>query len=199
MNPFEYPEKPHGRRHGPEGYATVQSFRPWLRDEFCFACVYCRFREQWGRLKGAFAIDHFVAVSLNPQRELDYDNLLYACVACNLGKAAQLLPDPTQVLLHGNVVIHADGRLEGRTRGSRQIIGKLGLNDPQEAEGRVMWMGIIALAEQSDPALFQRLMGFPEDLPNLAQLRPPGGNRRPGGIAESYYVKRQEGSLPVIA
>jgi hypothetical protein len=199
MNPFLYPANPHTRRHGPEGYASVQSFRPWLRDEFCFCCVYCGYREQWSRLKGAFAIDHFLAVSLHPRRELDYDNLLYACAACNLGKAGQVLPDPTQVLLHGTVVVHADGRLKGLTREAHEIIGKLGLNDPQEAEARVMWMGIIALAEQSDPALFQRLMGYPDDLPNLAQLRPPGGNRRPEGIAESCYAKRQRGVLPVIA
>src|SRR5580692_7387261 len=149
MNVFNYPAKPHVRRHGPHGYAAVESFRPWLRDEFHFCCVYCRYREMWSRLKGAFAIDHFLPMSLNPQLELVYDNLLYACVACNLGKAGQLLPDPTQTLLESRVVVHADGHMEGLTRETRKIIGKLGLNDPHEAETRVMWMGIIALAEQN--------------------------------------------------
>jgi hypothetical protein len=196
MNVFHYPTRAHVRRHGPHGYATVESFRPWLRDEFCFCCVYCRYREQWSRLKGAFAIDHFLPVSLI---KVEYDNLLYACVACNLGKSGQVLPDPTQALLESRVVVYADGRMEGLTRETREIIAKLGLNDPQEVEARVMWMGIIALAEENDPALFQRLMGYPDDLPNLAQLRPPGGNHCPEGIAESCYVKRQNGSLPTIA
>jgi HNH endonuclease len=199
MNPFRYPAKARRRRHGPLGYAKVESFRPWLRDEFSFCCVYCRFREQWSRLKGAFTIDHFLPVSLQPGRGLEYDNLLYACLACNLGKAGQLLPDPTQVLLDHNVIIHPNGRLEGRTREARQIIAKIGLNDPQEAEARVMWIGIIALAEQADPALFQRLMGYPDDLPNLEQLRPPGGNSRPEGVADSYRARRQRGLLPAIA
>jgi hypothetical protein len=194
MNAFSYPTAPHARRHDPQDYATVESFRAWLRDEFSFCCVSCRYREQWSRLKGAFALDHFLPVSMHPLRERAYDNLLYACTACNLGKAAQLLPDPTQALLEDTVVIHADGRIEGRTREARELIGKLGLHDPQEAEARVMWMGIIALAERCDPALFQRLMGYPDDLPNLARLRPPGGNTRPEGVASSCFARRQGGS-----
>jgi hypothetical protein len=50
MNTFRYPAAPHRRRHGPHGYAIIESFRPWLRDEFAFGCVYCRYREQWSRL-----------------------------------------------------------------------------------------------------------------------------------------------------
>ena len=73
-----------GRRHGPRGYADVESFRPWLRDEFSFRCAYCRYREQWGRLKGAFALDHFLPVSVYPKQTRTYDNLLYACRAWNV-------------------------------------------------------------------------------------------------------------------
>ena len=54
MNPFRYPEQPHVRRHGPQGYVTLESYRPWLRDEFTFRCVYCLLREQWGRARGSF-------------------------------------------------------------------------------------------------------------------------------------------------
>jgi hypothetical protein len=196
MSAFRYPAAPHVRRHGPRGYAAVESFRPWLRDEFSFCCVYCRYREQWSRLKEAFAIDHFLPVSLHPLREHQYDNLLYACAACNLGKADQLLPDPAHVLLDGTVVIHADGQIEGMTREARQIIAKLGLDDPREAEVRLLWMGIIALAERTEPALFQRLMGYPDDLPDLGRLRPPGGNLRIDGIATSAFARRRAGRLP---
>ena len=45
-SPFEYPSSPHRRRHGPLGYADYASFRPWLRDEFSFRCVYCLLRER---------------------------------------------------------------------------------------------------------------------------------------------------------
>ena len=57
--PFNYPALAHRQRHGPLGYADYESYRPWLRDEFAFRCVYCLFRETWGKLRGAFNLDHF--------------------------------------------------------------------------------------------------------------------------------------------
>src|SRR4051812_13664188 len=46
-HPFEYPAGVHVRRHGPSGWTEYQRYRSWLRDEFCFRCVYCLLREQW--------------------------------------------------------------------------------------------------------------------------------------------------------
>jgi hypothetical protein len=65
-NPFDYPLAPHVRRHGPVGYADYASYRPWLRDEFSFRCVYCLLREQWGRVSGVFDIDHFEPATIRP-------------------------------------------------------------------------------------------------------------------------------------
>jgi hypothetical protein len=39
------------------------------------------------------------------------------------------------------------------------------------------------------------LLAFPSDLPNLAALRPPGGNGRPDGIADSCFERRRRGEL----
>lgn len=80
---FLYPSHPLARRHGPKGYADYQSFRPWLRDEFSFRCVYCLIREQWGRVTGEFDLDHFTPQSCRPDQMAEYDNLLYACHTCN--------------------------------------------------------------------------------------------------------------------
>src|SRR5258705_12047891 len=99
MNPFEYPPAPHVRKHGPCGYADDASFRPWLRDEFAFRCVFCLRREQWGRVTAEFAIDHFQPVSLKPQLAIEYANLLYACATCNCRKSDRSVPDPTQTLV----------------------------------------------------------------------------------------------------
>jgi hypothetical protein len=76
---FTYPPQAHVRRHGPAGYQDYASYRPWLRDEFTFRCVYCLIRECWGRRTGEFDLDHFVPQSLDPEAEVVYDNLLYAC------------------------------------------------------------------------------------------------------------------------
>lgn len=62
----------------------------------------------------------------------------------------------------------------------------------------MLWIGIIALAERYDPELYLRLLGFPEDLPDLSRLRPPGGNSRPAGVLESYLAQRRGGTLPAI-
>ena len=69
--PFTYPAAPHTRRHGPRGYADYESYRPWLRDEFAFRCVYCLLREAWGPPKGAYALDHFLPVAARPDLALE--------------------------------------------------------------------------------------------------------------------------------
>src|SRR5689334_17125465 len=96
--PFLYPARPHTRRHGPIGYTDLASFRPWLRDEFSFRCVYCLLREQWGRVRGIYEIDHFLPVVHQAQLTLDYANLLYACATCNAAKGGRDVPDPLIVL-----------------------------------------------------------------------------------------------------
>jgi hypothetical protein len=75
--PFTYPDRPHGRRHGPVGYADYTSYRPWLRDEFAFRCVYCLRRETMGQHFGEFAVDHFLPVKHRPDLTTVYTNLLY--------------------------------------------------------------------------------------------------------------------------
>jgi hypothetical protein len=42
------------------------------------------------------------------------------------------------------------------------------------------------------------LLGFPDDLPDLASKRPPGGHTRPNGIAQRYYERRKRGELPSV-
>src|SRR5712691_10153 len=98
MTPFTYPDVPYVRRHGPQGYAHYTSYRPWLRDDFSFRCVYCLLREQWGHVAGLFDLDHFLPTAQHPQAHGRYDNLLYGCARCNAAKADAVIPDPCQVL-----------------------------------------------------------------------------------------------------
>ena len=95
-------------------------------------------------------------------------------------------------------MVGPDGRIEARTPEARRIVRTLGLDDPEEAEARLLWMGIIDLAERAEPALYRRLMGYPNDLPNLTRLRPPGGNSRPEGVTASHFALRQQGQLAEI-
>jgi hypothetical protein len=193
MSPFTYSPEPHVRRHGLQRYADVASERHWPRDEFTFRCVHCLFREQWGRLRSTFDVEYFRPFASHPGHTRSYNNLLYGRSACNVGKGKQLVADPLTALVCGDVWVNEDGTIEGRTRPARRLIRVLGLDD---REFRLLWLEIVALAAREDPDLYRKLMGLPNDLPNLARLRPPGGNSRPEGMEQSYYVQKEKAILP---
>ncbi|MFO0805952.1 MAG: hypothetical protein U0791_22840 [Gemmataceae bacterium] len=192
---FDYPEHPHVRRHGPSGYADAASYRVWLRDEFAFRCVYCLCRESMGREIGEYAVDHFLPTSHRPDLGTEYDNLLYACVPCNLRKGDRFIADPLQFLVSGSVRVERDGQLHSSTRQAMQIIRVLRLNSADLVEFRRLWLDVLELCIDQ-PALAKRILGFPDDLPELESLRPPGGNTRPEGLEHSYRRRRDRGELP---
>lgn len=196
--PFVYPPQPHVRRHGPAGYASLESYRPWLRDEFSFRCVYCLARESWWRLSRSFEIDHFHPKSQILAVNFQYDNLLYVCNACNSAKGSQLLVDPREAMISPNVVVHEDGTIESHSTEAHRVIRSLKLDSPEISEFRRLIIGVVALAKNESPELYSRLMGFPADMPDLSRLRPPGGNERPEGILESFFARRLRGALPEI-
>lgn len=198
MTPFDYPEEPHQRKHGPSGYRDADSFRPWLRDEFTFRCVYCLRREVWEPGQSGFDIDHLIPVARSGESELQYDNLLYSCRVCNSVKSVSELPDPSQTLCSVSVKVEQDGRIVSNSLDARRIIRVLGLDDAEFVQFRLRWIKILSLAKLHDPELYRQLAGFPEDLPNLELLRPPGGNTRMGGIASSFHRLRERGELPDV-
>src|SRR5262245_11927234 len=194
--PFAYPPGPHTRRHGPRGYADYTSYRPWLRDEFSFRCVYCLLREQWGRVRGIYAIDHFLPVAHHPGLAANYNNLLYACATCNTAKGDREVPDPLAVLMNGAVRVAEDGTIHADDSEAARLIELLGLNSPQSVEFRMLWVGIISLAARHAPELYRRLMAYPDYLPDLRQLQPPDGNSRPEGLEQSALARREREELP---
>jgi len=192
---FDYPEPQEQRRHGLAGYSAVESYRPWLRDEFGFRCVYCLQRETWGRTTGEFELDHFKPQSLNPQLRLDYLNLLYACRRCNGAKGNQTVGDPLRLLRATHVTTLPDESLPARDHDTERLIEQLDLNSPKHKEWRVQWMGTVDLAKKWDRGLYFKLVGFPKDLPDLSRLRPPL-NTRKEGLKHCWFARRQRGDLP---
>jgi hypothetical protein len=192
---FRYPVPLRVRRHGPRGYADYASYRPWLRDEFCFRCVYCLVREQWGRVLGEFDLDHYLPQRLHPEVRSNYDNLLYSCAPCNVAKGDQAIPDPSVVLTEENVDVEEDGAIVGLTDDAARMIRLLDLDSEDLRRWRQTWIRILELTQQVDLPLYEHLMGFPDDLPNLSRLRPPEGNSRPSGLKASYFARREHGEL----
>lgn len=196
MRAYRYPSQRHRRKHGPQGYASPTQFGDWLRDEFVIRCVYCLEREQWVNRTGHFHGDHFLPVALRPDLKLAYDNLVYACHACNARKRAQVIPDPLQVFLRKAVTVRPDGMITTKTREARSLVEILQLNSREYRTHRRLMIRILRLAARCDPSLFAELMGFPDDVPDLASLAPPGGNTKPAGVEESHYALRRQRKLP---
>ena len=196
MDAYRYPSRRHRRKHGPRGYRNAIEFRPWLRDEFLFRCIYCLEREQWVNRIGHFHGDHFLPVADHPDLALEYDNLLYVCQACNFRKGKQDVPDPLRVLLSSAVTVRRDGSIQGRTKEARRLIEALRLDSPSYRRRRRLMIEILSMAARFNRALYRELMGFPEDLPNLEDHEPPGGNTRPAGVKNCCFALRQQGKLP---
>ena len=189
---FAYSERK-DRRHGPV-YSSYPSYRPWLRDEFSFRCVYCLIREEWGRLTGEFDLDHFQPQSNRPDLATAYENLVYACHSCNLRKSDTDVFDPESSLVKGCVKVYPTGRISGLTPGSRAIIAKLGLDSPKFRKWRLIWIRNVELAKEYDQAQYERLLSFPSDLPDLSSRT--CDNTKPEGVEASYRAQSDRGELP---
>jgi hypothetical protein len=200
--PFAYPTIPHVRRHGPLGYLDYRAFKPWLRDDFTFRCVYCLFRERWyPNGQDSFSVDHLVAQALALERVWDYSNLAYACVRCNSRKRACWLPDPCTTPYGDHLRVREDGTVTSLTAEGARLIEFLILDDPEFTEYRRRILDVIRRVLAGSPQGTSEVaawMGFPEDLPDLAALRPPGGNSRPAGAEGCYFAQRQRGEIPEV-
>ena len=183
------------RRHGPGGYKSYSSYRPWLRDEFTFRCIYCLIRVEWGRLFGEFDLDHFQPQANRPDLSTEYETFVYACHTCNLRKSDDETFNPENCLTKDMVRVYPSGRIEGVSSHARSIIAKLGLDSPKFRQWRLVWIRNVELAKQHDSDQYKRLLGFPDDLPDLSILE-PASNSKPDGVKESYHAARSRGELP---
>lgn len=197
-NPFAYPPACHIRKHGPYGYKSYESYRDWLRDEFSFRCVFCLTREQWGLVKGSWDIDHFVPQNHYPQGRLEYENLLYVCHTCNVVKSNQLTPNPCEMSFGNCVRVHQDGTIEALSKDGEVLIETLRLDNEDHRRFRSLIISLLRSLlrshEHSDRQTYIKLMGYPDNLPDLSTLRPPG-NSNPEGIHGSFYARRMRGDL----
>ena len=197
MGTYDYPAEPHVRRHGPSGYApgNYEAYRAWLRDEFAFRCVYCLRREHWEKMQGAFEIDHFLPQARNPNLGAEYDNLVYSCARCNRAKGSLIVPDPCVVFIARSVRVNNDGTIIG-SGDAQKLIRVLGLDDSDHTYYRARMIATMEHLRATNAGLYVEWMRCPDDLPDISKKRPPGGNSRPEGINQSYFVRRQRGELP---
>lgn len=199
---FQYPPAVQ-RRHGPKGYLDYRSYKPWLRDEYSFRCVYCLWRERWEPDgQHGFGIDHLEPTSSAPDLETEYDNLVYACNACNSTRRDLPLPvDVATEALSRHMHALPNGELRVLSDLGETFIAVFRLNRPLLVSARRRILDLLAVlqAVQRPEAerLVRDLLAFPAVLPDLSSLRPPGGNTRPGGISDCLCERHRRGDLPV--
>ena len=199
---FEYSAEAHQRKHGPRGYQDYRSYKPWLRDEFAFRCVYCLWRENWcADGDGSFSVEHLLPRVTHPDRVCDYDNVVYSCSRCNsLKQDAFPVLDPCEDGWGAHLQAVVDGTVRGITQQGKRTIEDCRLNRPKLVEARRRMFQLLDTLRASERAEAKRLLafylGFPGNLPVLTQLNPPSGNTRPQGIASSFYEQKQRGELP---
>jgi hypothetical protein len=132
--------------------------------------------------------------------ECNYENLVYACNRCNAAKRQEMILDPCSHSFAEHLRVDEDGQIEGRTLQGRDLVDILGLDLEGARRVRVMYLRLLALQRKypDDPevkALCQQAFGFPQDLPDLIKLRPPG-NLRSWGTERCYHRQRELGKLP---
>ena len=194
--PFVYSSKPHSRRHGPHGYLDYKSYKPWLRDEFCFRCVYCLERERWYPSgHDAFGVDHVKPKGRAEYMSLvcNYEYLVYACNQCNAKKGDSMLIDPCTFTFSEHLDVDDEGSIEGLGKEGRRLIKMLCLDSNKRTRVRRYYLRILELHHNypDDSAveeMYCDAFGFPEDLPDVVKLR-PRGNNRPLGIKKAYHAQ----------
>lgn len=193
--PFAYPATPHIRKHGPHGYMNYESYRDWLRDEFSFRCVFCLRREQWGVVGSMWDIDHFAPQYNNPQRKLDYENLLYTCRTCNSAKGSQIVPDPCNTAFGECIEVQEDGTVSALSANGEKLIDRLRLDNEDHTRFRYLMINTLRSLARHNRKIYILWMRYPDALPDLSKLR-PCGNTKPEGINDSCYARRVRGELP---
>lgn len=197
MNCFKYSAESHNRRHGPYGYSQYPAFKPWLRDEFQFRCVYCLMRETW-YYDGSdhFGVDHIIPKSIDPSKENDYVNLVYACSRCNSAKGSKELIDPCRESVGDYIAVTNDGSFIPISSPKGQIlIEKLNLNDPRAIEYRFRLMTMFSEWESSGKNEYLDFwLGYPLNLPNLSSKKCQ--NSKPEAAKNCYYSQKERGLLP---
>ena len=202
MSAFSYPAAAHSRRHGPRGYADYKHYKPWLRDEFTFRCVYCLCREAWlPDGQAHFSVDHASPRGANPGQGDEYDRLVYACSVCNACKGD--FPDLAGidgVALSEHLVVSPAGVVDALSPFGETLVDVCALNRRELVAFRRDLLALLGVLERSRAQeadrLRKRYLGYPDDLPDLGALRPPEGNARPVGVASSAFELRRRGELP---
>lgn len=148
----------------------------------------------------AFSVDHVIPQVEDDTLICNYANLVYACPRCNSAKQDVKLNDPTATAFGQHRRVEADGAITALTIEGQDLIDLLHLDQRPASDVRAAYLRRLRLKEQhpSDHEIhrhFIEAFKFPDDLPDLQALRPPGGNRRAAGKESCCFELRRTNQL----
>jgi hypothetical protein len=199
--PFTYPSSPIVRRHAPGGYVDYPAFKPWLRDEFTFRCVFCLMRElMYPNGQDSFSVEHLLPRSTHPGLTCEYTNLVYACVKCNSNKNDRgPVLDPCHAAYGTHLAVAKDGTIQGLTPGGRKLIRLLRLDRGDLNMWRRRLLRLARAARRSPRRAWARevhaVLSYPLDMPDLRTHRPPT-NGMPRSPENCAFARHERGELP---
>lgn len=155
-NPFVYPAERHRRRITPKQYKSYKTYKKYLRAEFSKQCVYCRMPDGM-RGSDSFGVDHYRPKEKFPELAVAYENLFYACSACNSRKGdywpsaeestrGVFVPNPCDHKM-GAHARYRIARVEGRSVAGKWLIELMQLNDERVVGYRSVMLTTIKALE----------------------------------------------------
>jgi hypothetical protein len=148
----------------------------------------------------SFSVDHVIPQSEDLTLICEYTNLVYSCTRCNSARREVRVLNPAEVAFGVHIRLAENGLLEALTVDGQDLIDLLHLNENPALQVRRKYLRILALkarypVDRDVIQVFLEAFGYPEDLPDLRTLRPPGGNKCEKSEETCYYVRRMKGAL----
>ncbi len=130
------------RRPDPPIFNDYRQYKPHLREDFLYACVYCTIHENEFGGPRNFDVEHFRPKSKFEALVTVYTNLLYACGVCNSFKKddwpsndpvndGKGYLDPCEHDYDNHFIQTDDFQIQGLSKVAQYIIERLHLNRPQ--------------------------------------------------------------------
>jgi hypothetical protein len=111
------------------------------------------------------------------------------------------VPDPS-VHAYGDLLESAlDGTVTANSEQGWDLIEICRLNRPNLVafrRGMIEVLEMLSRREDPDGQLARHYLGYPDSLPNLSLLKPPGGNSKPEGVDANFFAQRQQGRIPIV-
>lgn len=161
------------RRENPPHFPNYLSYKPFLRKDFEYRCVYCERTETHLGGEEAFEVEHFKPKAKFPRLVCEYGNLYYACRRCN-GHKWRTWPSPELIergfrfadpceedLYAAHIQESDDGSLQPKTpcgsyscqhiRLDREELRTFRQQRRQARLDMPTWIGMVRLLEQLRP------------------------------------------------